>query len=72
MTLLTAAVAVQDKENAGHSGKTASRQTGSTTRRVLSNRSNLTSPGSGCVSKATPAANTNYLQMSSSEVLQVN
>ena len=72
MTLLAAAVAVQDKENAGYSGKTATRQTGSTPRRVLSNRSNLTPSDSGCVSKATPAANKKYLQMSSSEVLQVD
>ena len=72
MTGLAAVVAVQDKENAGYSGKAVFRQTGSTLRRALSNRSNLTPSRSECVSKATPAANKNIPQMSTSEVFQVD
>lgn len=72
MTGLAAVVAVQDKENAGYSGKAVFRQTGSTLRRTLSNRSNLTLSRSERVCKALPAANKNTPQMSTSEVLQVD
>ena len=72
MSGLAAVVAVRDKENAGYSGKAVFRQTGSTPRRVLSNRSNLTPSRSECVSQATPAVNKNIPQMSTTEVFQVD
>ena len=72
MTGLAAVVAVHDKENACYPGKAVYRQTGSTPRRVLSNRSNLTPSRSECVSKATPAASNKTLQMSTSEAFQVD
>ena len=72
MTGLAAVVAVHDKENAWYTGKVVVRQTGSTPRRVLSNRSNLTLSRSECVSKATPAANKKTPQMSTSEAFQVD